>query len=299
MTRALPNQSVAKGVEYARVPKGDAVSADAKQWQGWGTALKPALEPVVFARKPVEDTIAANVLKYGTGAINIDGCRIGCDGGTTKSTTKSTTTSVGGYLNAKAGIPIDAGRWPANVTHDGSDEVLTAFPDTGVSSGGRIGNAGGGTVLNIPVGQFKKGNPGFGDAGSAARFFFSAKADANDRLMSKHPTVKPVALMRWLIRLVTPPGGLVLDPFAGSGTTGVAAIAEAVRATLMEREPGYVADIRERIAHAEGTAAHTVSLKARRKRPEDNHGPLFGGSEATGGGDKSMAPLPTRKEAAE
>jgi DNA modification methylase len=198
----------------------------AREWQGWGTALKPACEPICLARKPLsEKSIAANVLKWGTGAINIDGCRVGANG---------------------------KGRWPANIIHDGSDEAIAGFPTTGKSTGGRIGNAGGGAVQNLPVGAHAKGDPGFGDEGTAARYFYCAKANKKERRNSKHPTVKPIALMRYLCRLTTPPGGTVLDPFAGTGTTGEAALLEGFIPILIERDETYIMDIHQRLAEVVG-----------------------------------------------
>lgn len=219
------------------------VTDEAKQWEGWGTALKPAHEPVCMARKPLIGTNVENVLTHGTGAINIDGCRIGND---MMKRTKSTGTlinqnnSMSGGNNSRQEIDPVQGRFPANVIHDGSDEVLEGFPDTGKSTGGRIGNAGGGNVPNLPTGKFEKGNPGFGDSGSAARFFYCAKASKKDRSDGNiHPTVKPNDLMRYLCRLVTPPNGIVLDPFMGSGSTGVAAIQEGFHFIGIEREEEY------------------------------------------------------------
>ena len=228
----------------------EAVSDEAVEWQGWGTALKPACEPICFGRKPLIGTVARNVMEHGTGAINVNACRVGSDGGTSKSTSKSSTVSVGAFLNAEAGVPIDAGRWPANVIHDGSAEVIAGFPESASSASSAssaepnyknqvYGRGMGGTVS--PDNQYS-------DAGSAARYFYTAKADADDRLGSKHPTVKPVDLMQWLCRIVTPPGGTVLDPFAGTGTTGEAAFREGFKAVLIEREPEYQADIRRRMA---------------------------------------------------
>jgi DNA modification methylase len=159
---------------------------EAQHWAGWGTALKPALEPITVARKPLADTVAANVLEHGTGALNVEGCRVG-------------------------------GRWPANLIHDGSEKACEPLKD-------------------------------------AARFFYCAKAsdreilaaeelplfgESFDAVKNNHPTVKPVALMRWLIRLATPPSGVLLDPFAGSGTTGVAAKLEGRKATLIELDERY------------------------------------------------------------
>jgi site-specific DNA-methyltransferase (adenine-specific) len=141
------------------------------------------------------------------------------------------------------------GRWPANVCHDGSDEVLAAFAAFGKLTSNSTGC--GATVAGIGYHGGAQGKPVGArptDTGSAARFFYCAKAGKADRAGSKHPTIKPVALMRWLVRLVTPPGGVVLDPFAGSGTTGAAALAEGRDAILIEREPEYIADIRRRLA---------------------------------------------------
>jgi site-specific DNA-methyltransferase (adenine-specific) len=143
-------------------------------------------------------------------------------------------------------VQKDEGRWPANCVHDGSDEVVAAFPTT--SSGSR--KAGDYSVLggdNV-FGRAKVGAmPALqGDSGSAARFFYSAKASKADRNGSKHPTVKPIALMQWLARLITPPGGTVLDPFAGSGTTGAACEREGFSVILCEREAEYIEDIKRR-----------------------------------------------------
>jgi DNA modification methylase len=238
-------------------------TVEAAKWQGWGTALKPACEPVCFARKPLsENTIAANVLAHGVGAINIDACRVQFAGmndaaaaaaaavGFAESRKRGTTRqsqSIGKEsrdgTNTYDPFAIN-GRWPANVIHDGSDEVVGAFPERdGATSNGKSG------VNEIYGGGWGKQlqAPGYADSGSAARFFYSAKADANDRLNSKHPTVKPVDLMRWLVRLVTPKGGTVLDPFAGTGTTGAAAFLEGFNAVLIERESEYVADITRRM----------------------------------------------------
>lgn len=336
---------VAKGTEYERTDKGEPITPIAKQWQGWGTALKPAWEPICLARKPLIGTVAANVLEHGTGALNISACRVpsgashtnpndnractcslptddqtsriedinsqalsaleplkknapptngeeyvigrqspegshpGChpsgrsddeparlakvadlassqpSGDEHKSRDRCATCGgIRDYLST----PYDTipniekmGRWPANIVHDGSDEVLAAFPDTSASA------------VRRPSGKDDRGVPGFvmrrhdtvergiDDAGgSASRFFYTAKADAIDRLGSKHPTVKPVDLMQWLVRLVTPKGGLVLDPFAGSGSTGEAAWREGMRCVLIEREEEYQNDIRKRMSLA-------------------------------------------------
>ena len=218
------------------------------EWQGWGTALKPAHEPIVLARKPLsEKTVAANVLKWGTGGLNIDGCRVGTEqrfnpSAANKAGGNSLNMSVVGMPNADGRKAI--GRFPANVIHDGSDEVLTLFPDS--QAGTDKGKRGTGGIWSpssgIPCG------PQYGDSGSAARFFYCAKSSRKERNGSKHPTVKPVALMRYLCRLVTPLGGTVLDPFAGTGTTGEAAVLEGFGVVLIEREAEYIADIERRIA---------------------------------------------------
>lgn len=241
---------------------------DASRWSGWGTALKPACEPMVLARKSLVGTVAANVLAHGTGALNIDACRIHADdaqGGTyTVKRLKpgATLDKTGGNWRPEDGPDyhgeMKPGRWPANVVHDGSEEVVEAFPQTssGFMKAGTLDHDKTGDVYGAFGGRITADT--IGDAGSAARFFYSAKADAEDRLGSKHPTVKPVDLMAWLCRLITPHGGVVLDPFAGSGTTGLAAMAEGFDAILIEREAEYVADIERRLAWARGEGRLTA-----------------------------------------
>ena len=219
----------------------------AKQWAGWGTALKPSLEPITVARKPLCGTVAENVLQHGTGGLNVDGCRVGTDGGTCRDG-KASRPNDSGWENMRGhGIAeLNAGRWPANLIHDGSDEVVGLFPE----SAGAVGMKGKTGHSNSIYGNFphqEERSSGVADSGSAARFFYCAKADASERRQSKHPTIKPVALMRYLVRLVTPPGGLVLDPFGGSGTTAEAARLEHCRFLLMELSPVYCADAAERL----------------------------------------------------
>jgi site-specific DNA-methyltransferase (adenine-specific) len=250
---------------------------DAIDWQGWGTALKPAYEPIVLARKPLIGTVAANVLAHGTGAINVDGCRV--DGEPWKAHRATGLGSVKFFTEGETPVidkePHALGRWPANIIHDGSEEVLASFPD----APGQIANAS--TNPNrrktqnvygaMRAGNGRAGEPSAdrrytengstnfaampgqrrGDSGSAARFFYCAKASKADRNGSKHPTVKPIALMRYLARLITPPGGTILDPFAGSGTTGQAAIDEGFNVILIEKEDEYIADIRRRFGDIE------------------------------------------------
>jgi site-specific DNA-methyltransferase (adenine-specific) len=234
-------------------PKSHNLTGD---WQGWGTALKPAWEPILVARKSLNGTVAENVQRYGTGALNIDGCRVA--GEPWKAHRATGLASVKFFTDGDAKEidkePHDAGRWPANLIHDGSDEVLELFPVT---------------------------KP---DSGSAARFFYCAKASRSEReagcegleeratreyrtgnvhsqhggrvpdkvAANSHPTVKPLALMRWLCRLVTPPGGLILDPFTGSGSTGVAATIEGFRFLGIEQEADYIQIAEARIRHADG-----------------------------------------------
>lgn len=253
---------------------------EAAQWHGWGTALKPACELIVLARKPLsEGTVAANVLRWGTGAINVDGCRV--EGVVTSNPLVRNARGFesNGLVQGETGRGIvSEGRWPANLVHDGSEEVVAAFPETNQPGGWPVLKGQG--AKQVAYGEFNgsaKQPEYYADSGSAARFFYTAKADADDRLGSKHPTVKPVDLMQWLVRLVTPKGGTVLDPFAGTGTTGEAAFREGMRAVLIEHEAEYQEDIRRRMALALAGPDERVreSIKAR-GMPID-YGPLFGG----------------------
>ena len=231
----------------------------ARQWSGWGTSLKPSLEPVTVARKPLsEGTVAANVLAHGTGALNIDGCRVEPTGESRErvgeaSQDRRYTDAGGTNFAAKPGVRggDPAGRWPANLIHDGSEEVLTGFPSSASpwignpNKGAKGGRMFGGSAQNT------EDKPEYRDAGSAARFFYCAKASKRDRGEGNtHPTVKPTDLMRYLCRLVTPPGGVVLDPFMGSGSTGKAAMHEGFRFIGIERESSYLQIAQARIEHA-------------------------------------------------
>jgi site-specific DNA-methyltransferase (adenine-specific) len=259
----------------------DAPATDAaRQWSGWGTALKPAWEPIIVARKPLVGTVAENVLTHGTGAINVDGCRVGTEQTITRGRSSGGTYEIG--LNNPDFTQVNIGRWPANLIHDGSEEVVGLFPESkdGVAGArtGRFCGYGGGWG---PQPDHKKG---YGSSGSAARFFYCPKASKADRdegceafpekenasgnygtkaanltrkdggenvvlpRRNNHPTVKPTDLMRYLCRLVTPPGGVVLDPFTGSGSTGKAAILEGFRFIGIEREAEYVEIAKARIA---------------------------------------------------
>jgi site-specific DNA-methyltransferase (adenine-specific) len=216
------------------------------KWEGYGTALKPAHEPIVLARKPIEKglSIAQNCLKWGVGAINVDGCRIGTsenlNGGAYSNTRREDDKFFKGLKPGGAGEFVQpSGRFPANFIHDGSDEVVGLFPVTAPSkSGVRNQKA---RPLQKAKGEEKarKGTK-FGhddDGGSAARFFYTAKANKKERLtFNNHPTVKPVSLMQYLVRLITPAGGTCLDPFTGSGTTGLACIKEGRGYVLIEAD---------------------------------------------------------------
>lgn len=282
------------------VPATDA----AKQWSGWGTALKPAHEPIVMARKPLgEKTVAENVLKHSTGAINIDASRVASNGESfdglvgrpiQKLATRRDGETDDEYRARVLESPAqqealrklkDMGRFPANFIHDGSDEVLALFPDTKSGTGAIRKNAKG----MFGLGGDNQPNVEYNDSGSAARFFYCAKANKAERNaglealdeqwkaaaqfrpnhMNKalegesgnpfgrfqptknfHPTVKPVALMRYLVRMVTPPNGTVLDPFTGSGTTLVAAVLEGFNSIGMEMTADYLPIIEGRVAWA-------------------------------------------------
>lgn len=250
-----------------------AASDEAAEWDGWGTALKPALEPICLARKPLIGTVAANVMTHGTGALNIAACRIEADEGRSSFVRAAKPDRDDGYRMDTGGatqyVPAAAGRWPANVLHDGSDEVLAAFPDAPGAQAPVTGREASSPFSNVygTMARSVSSEPR-GDLGSAARFYYSAKANADDRHGSDHPTVKPIDLMRWLCALVTPPGGHILDPFAGTGTTGLAAMIGGFDCTLIEREEPYVQDIRRRLAWAQGEGGLTAQEKARPRKPK-------------------------------
>ena len=230
----------------------------AQQWNGWGTALKPAWEPLVLARKPLsEKTIAANVLEHGTGALNVDGCRVEIAPADDIHAKNPHTLNKQGAGFSQGGAGADfrvaSGRWPANVIHDGSEEVLEAFARFGESSErARTLTRNGPRRMEGWGLTGKSQGVVHGDHGTPARFFYAAKADAADRCGSNHPTVKPVDLIAYLCRMITSPGGTVLDPFAGSGTTAMACIREGFDCILIEREAEYIADIRKRLDHVAG-----------------------------------------------
>ena len=240
--------------------------------EGLGTALKPAHEPICVARKPLVGTVAANVLEYGTGALNIDASRV--EGGIRPLKERNEQYRPENFdlpSGSRSAGDTTLGRWPANVIHDGSDEVLDAFPDApgqlaNVSTTapsektsnvyGKMRREGEATAAKRYT---EEGSTNFAatpgmrrfDKGSAARFFYCAKASKKDRGEGNtHPTVKPTDLMRYLVRLVTPPGGTVLDPFMGSGSTGKAAKLEGFDFIGIDLTPAYVEIARKRIEEA-------------------------------------------------
>ena len=263
-----------------------AESEEGQRWKGWKTgtqSLKPALEPVYFGQKPFsEKTGALNILRHGVGAVNIDACRVGYASEADQASAKPGGRATSGALVGGAGYDVERkefvadntkGRYPANLMHDGSPEVVALFPE----SGGQIARSSSSETRKNQhtYGEMARGSADEqmdprGDSGSAARFFnsfphegpiiCSPKAGKKDRAGSKHATVKPIGLMQHFVRLITPPGGLVLDPFAGTGTTGQAALNEGMRCVLMEAEPEYARDIRRRFNLPETVSDRLVNL---------------------------------------
>jgi len=228
---------------------------DAIKWQGWGTALKPALEPITVARKPLsESTVAKNVLKWGTGGINIDGSRVGMREATTFTVPDITGDAFNSDVSQRGRLTISApaqGRFPANLI---LDEEASAMLDaqSGVLTSGKF-NQSSKKAVNTIYGKhdaYKDPKQYEQSKGGASRFFYCAKASKSERQGSSHPTMKPIKLMRYLCRLVTPPSGTILDPFMGSGSTGIAAIKEGFRFVGIEREQDYLTIAEARIASA-------------------------------------------------
>jgi DNA modification methylase len=271
------------GGESKDVPVTAPATDAAKQWEGWGTALKPAHEPIVLARKPLAGTVAANVKEHGTGALNIDACRIGTDPITING--QGNDNLFHGNFSGNIDNPNRVGRFPANIIFD---EAAGAELDaqSGVRPGGAFPTQRGAGV-NTPFGTGQPTEGGarsMGDTGGASRFFYCPKPGKKERnagldgaptvrhadrvaedkpggnnprnrtnkaKQNFHPTVKPVALMRYLVRLITPPNGTVLDPFLGSGTTAVAAIEEGFNWVGCEMTADYLPIISGRVTHAE------------------------------------------------
>ena len=244
------------------------------EWEGWGTALKPAHEPIVMARKPLEGTVVDNVLEHGVGGINIDGCRVGKE--ILEEQIAGRSNKIGTFERKDMITPKREGRYPANVMHDGSDVVNDIFPNSKGSSGNGNAKVGETSKGAIPL---RRGEaPLYNDEGSASRYFYcpkTSKSERNQGLIefddkqyshdgrkksienpyqrnksiskNSHPTVKPVELMKYLCRLVTPKGGTVLDPFMGSGSTGMAAKDEGFDFIGIEREKEYFEISEQRI----------------------------------------------------
>lgn len=261
-------------------------SKEAQRWEGWGTALKPAYEPILLARKPLDGTVASNVMKYGTGALNIDACRVGDEVMINRPAKNTPRRAMNGYWRNDDYPSVATGRWPANVTHDGSDEVLEGFPEVSGVVGAKKVEGGFRFITNGDLETVAKYTPGVPDNGSAARFFYCSKASKKDRDegledfdtrsagemaggraegsaglgtayagtrtpgKNSHPTVKPTKLLRYLARLITPPQGLILDPFSGSGSTGKAAVLEGFQFAGFELSEEYTEIANARIEHA-------------------------------------------------
>ena len=238
------------------------LTPEAEPWSGWGTALKPAWEPIILARKPLAGTVAANVLEHGTGALNVDGCRIAAPAGDREEYGIDRDESAGRNRFAYSPHNADrlpyhrpkAGRWPANVVLDEEAAAMLDAQSGEQKDGTSVNrNRDGGNHNHVYGAYAKPPRPDwtYGGSGGASRFFYTAKATSGERHYAgknHHPTVKPVDLMRWLCRLVTPPGGLIVDPFMGSGSTGIAALAEGFCFTGIEKEQAYLEIARKRIA---------------------------------------------------
>ena len=267
--------SVSTGGQWEHGPRIVDITAPAtdaaKQWDGWGTALKPAWEPIILARRPLVGTVAANVLAHGTGALNVDGCRVKCAGGSPAEARRESArragrtstkpgcydrplqdrTSPDRYMESRAGEA--AGRWPANVLLDPEAAAMLDEQSGERASGTAVGGLHRRSTKESVFGHGgaeRIGDAGFGDSGGASRFFYTAKTSSSERhgddgangqaVKNDHPTVKPVDLMAYLVKLVTPPEGTVLDPFMGSGSTGIAALRLGVEFVGIEREEGYL-----------------------------------------------------------
>jgi site-specific DNA-methyltransferase (adenine-specific) len=281
---------------------------EAQQWQGWGTALKPAFEPVIVARKPIEGTVANNVLKWGTGGLNIDGSRVVGEANRASGWSKSGSRASENFAMSGANYDREpkpdnsAGRWPANIILDPyTAELLDEQSGESISKAANrglrySGNHGGLAGQNKEYKEGTDGIRGFSDSGGASRFFYVAKASKRDRnegleeldatrvwdtsrkpenigsntpqnrstepRKNFHPTVKPTSLMEYLIKLVTPPQGTVLDPFTGSGSTGKAAILQGFDFIGIEMTEEYLPIIEGRLKHAEAKVAERIKETA-------------------------------------
>lgn len=230
----------------------------AEKWNGFHSALKPCMEPIVLAMKPYDGTITDNILKYDVGGLNIDDCRIPIDitvddprlGGKGSWSTEGMAKNVYGKYSGERSSSSELGRFPGNVIIDDSDDVQEIFDSFGVKSSGVPGKRQKEHHSNS-MGKLgildREHEIGYADKGSASRFFYCAKVSPKERQGSKHPSIKPIKLMEYLTKLITPKGGTVLDPFAGTGTTGEAAANNGFNCILIEREKEYINDCKERL----------------------------------------------------
>lgn len=269
-----PSESNVDDNGYKLIPQTRAATPEAEKWQGWGTALKPAFEPVVVARKPLsvdgkKVTVAGNVLAHGTGALNIDGCRIGTGDNLARPFGGGSQILHMRSMERGTVIGTDvAGRFPANVILDES-QAAALDEQSGMTKAARTSGSDGRTQQTGIygagyIGQHDESNS-YADSGGASRFFYVAKAPKKERPVVDgvaHPTVKPLALMRYLVRLVTPPGGTVLEPFAGSGTTVEAALLEGFDVIGIERDASYLPLIQARIDRVAEQAAKQPAEEA-------------------------------------
>ena len=260
------------GVAAIDVPITAPATFEAKQWDGWGTALKPAIEPIILARKPLDGTVAANVLQHGVGGLNIDACRVEGVPRTTHSDGNKRTRNGGPTMREGFGVkdiptPAPAGRFPANVLLDEHAAAEMDKQSGHLSPGARPGNTAtrpkfNGATYNsgkVYDGKMDEPRTAMDSGGGASRFFpvfkYQAKAPKRERPVIEredgtkiqHPTVKPVALMEWLVELITPPNGVVLDPFAGSGTTLQAALNKGFTPIGIEQDADYIKLIEQRL----------------------------------------------------
>ena len=222
-------------------------------YNGWGTALKPAHEPIVLARKPFKGTVVDNVIKHGTGGINIDKSRVEYNGEKpgvwNGRTVDNNDDTFLGKMSTGREEQNPEGRWPANFIHDGSDEVVEQFPDTKGRVGAKmLDNSGFSFTAGSEYKDYRPDDGGIKDDGSAARFFYCAKVSKSERGEgNNHPTVKPVKLMSYLVNLITPVNGIVLDPFMGSGSTGMACKQEGFNFIGIDLDEEYVNIAKARI----------------------------------------------------
>ena len=260
-----------------------AATPQAEKWDGWGTALKPGWEPIMVARKPFAGSVAENVLEHGTGGLNIEACRLAGEGGTAGAGAGAGARVLGDGLNGARGETVEGlGRWPANVVMD-SEAAVMLDAQAGPAGGFAPPGHSPAPVTKNAYGEVAERSQVYhGDTGGPSRFFYCAKARSGERgSFNDHPTVKPVSLMRWLARLGCPPGGVVLDPFGGSGSTAVACELEGFDWVLIEQHDKYVEIARRRVAAA----------RAGEMEP--------GAHELTPGERRAMADRAARQRAAE